>query len=163
RTRKAERDQPRPQHEPSAVRSGHDKGPGSEASQSNLHAKANAMPVPITPVINGPADEQKPGSDAHDAGIDDNAAPNKGGHRKGDRQGVAKRDGNRRQPDDPAIAAMEPQRNGKEPAHAGVEAMEGPNSGQGEPGQSINHFTAAYLGRHCHSRSDKIELQSRHG
>src|SRR3954471_4333596 len=52
---------------------------------------------------------------------------------------MAERDRHHRQPHDPPIVPVHAERDGEQPAHAGIEAVKGPESRQREPRPYLGH------------------------
>src|SRR4051794_30664390 len=145
----AKRHQRGPQHEPGAVGGGDEEGPNAQPDQSRLHAEAHAMTMTIAPVVERPADQDGAAGDAQDARIDQQSRPQEGGGHKRDRQGMAERDRHHRQPHDAPIVPVHAERDGEEPAHAGIEPVKAPESRQREPRPYLGHaiWSAVIPGR----------------
>ena len=126
--------QERDQHQPGAVGHGHQEGPGAEAGQARGHAEAHPVAVAVDGVPGGPAEQDQAAEAADHRRVEQGAE----GHDREDDgehgQGVAERDRDQGHQDHAPAAAVQAQCGGEQPAHGRVEAVEGAEPGQAQPG-----------------------------
>src|SRR5882724_4078734 len=91
------------------------------------------MPMPVTPVIQCPADQNETGADADRAQIDHEASQEHCACDDGNRESVPKCNRKRREPYQASVVAMKSQCDGEQPAHRRIEAMKCAKAGEREP------------------------------
>lgn len=91
------------------------------------------MPVIVEQLVDPEGDQQEGGNPLHDGqGNEVKARQHAGGH-EGDRGGVAGRDGKERDPDGASAVLLEPQGQGEQPAHAGIQSVKGAEADHRQP------------------------------
>ena len=131
----ADRRQQRDQHQPGAVGHGHQEGPGAEARQAGGHAEADPVAVAVQAHARWPSrSARSPPARRTTAGRGARRRPSPRARPRAPPGAWPSAIGTRATRTARRLPLVQAQRHREQPAHGRVEAVEGAQPGQGQPG-----------------------------